>query len=176
MVHEKWFISDTHFFHPNIIKFLHAGERLRSFASLDDMHETIVKNWNAVVGPNDFVYHLGDVTFQYHRPFQELMHSLNGHKRLIVGNHDKLKQEGLLKHFVKVDLWKGFPKEGFTCTHIPLPLTSLRDGDFCVHGHTHKNLMGPGYFNVCVETIDYTPVHISKITDARACYLNHKHN
>lgn len=160
----KWFIGDTHFFHANILKFEQNGKRLRRFGSLELMHETIIDNWNALVKDGDYVYHLGDVTFQYHKPFQELMHRLKGSKRLIVGNHDKLKQEGLLKHFEKVELWKGFKEFDFTCTHIPARLDNLRDGHFNVHGHTHAFKMEDAhYINVCVETRDYSPVHLDTI-------------
>lgn len=167
MVHEKWFISDTHFFHTNMLKFTKKdGHRVRPFNSIDEMHELIAKNWNSRVHPQDYIYHLGDVTFQYHRPFQELMWSLNGHKRLIVGNHDKLKQEGLLKHFDKVELWRGFKEYDFTLTHIPMMLDRLRDGKFNVHGHTHETCLdNPHYINVCVEVRDYTPVHLDEILE-----------
>jgi calcineurin-like phosphoesterase family protein len=165
MMHDKWFISDTHFFHTNILKFTDGnGQRLRPFNSLDEMHETMIEKWNSVVKDNDYVYHLGDVTFQYHRPFNTLMHRLKGHKRLIVGNHDKLKQPGLLIHFDKVELWKGFKEHGFTCSHIPLLLQSLRDGHFNVHGHMHSNEMDdPHYITVCVEKRNYTPVSLDTI-------------
>jgi calcineurin-like phosphoesterase family protein len=166
-VHEKWFISDTHFFHANILKFTDdKGARIRPFQSLDEMHETIVRNWNTVIGHNDYVYHLGDVTFQYHKPFQELMYSLKGNKRLILGNHDKVLQPGLLKHFNKVMTWHGFKEEDFTATHFPHMLHALRDGDFNVHGHIHQNKMNdPHYINVCVETRDYKPVHMDTIRE-----------
>jgi calcineurin-like phosphoesterase family protein len=130
------------------------------------MHELMVKNWNDNVQPNDYVYHLGDVTFQYHRPFQDLMWSLNGDKRLIVGNHDKLKQEGLLKHFSKIMLWHGFKEEDFTASHLPLRLEGLRDGHFNVHGHTHETCMeDPHYLNVSVEVRNYTPVHLDTLLE-----------
>jgi len=163
--HEKWFISDTHFFHTNILKFVDGnGVRIRQFASLDDMHNTIIRNWNSVVGVNDYVYHLGDVTFQYHKPFQSIMYCLNGDKRLIVGNHDKLKQEGLLKHFSKVMYWHGFKEENFTATHFPHRLDKLRDGTFNVHGHTHNNDEEDlHYINVSVEAINYKPVNMDWI-------------
>lgn len=161
-LHEKWFISDTHFFHANILKFTHGEGRLRPFNSLEEMHEEIVGKWNNCVGHNDFVYHLGDVTFQYHRPFQELMYRLKGSKHLIIGNHDKVKQDGLLKHFDKVMLWHR--EENFTAVHIPLMLSSLRAGKFCVHGHTHANkLDDPHYINICVEVTGYRPVHMDEI-------------
>lgn len=165
MKHEKWFISDTHFFHANILKFVNdKGHRIRPFNSLEEMHEIMIERWNGLVKPNDYVYHLGDVTFQYHRPFQELMHRLNGDKRLIVGNHDKLKQEGLLKHFSKVMLWHGFKEEDFTVSHMPLRLESLRDGYYNVHGHIHDaHMEDPRYINVSVEVRDYYPVHLDQI-------------
>lgn len=169
MAHEKWFISDTHFFHTNILKFTHKPEgeperRVRPFNSLDEMHEYMVERWNRNVKVQDYIYHLGDVTFQYHKPFNELMSRLNGHKRLIVGNHDKIKQPSLHQWFEKIELWKGFKQEDFTATHIPLRLESLRDGKFNVHGHTHQNsLTDKHYINVSVEVRDYTPVHIDTI-------------
>lgn len=164
-IHEKWFISDTHFFHDNILKFKNKDEKpLRPFKSIEEMHSVLVNRWNALVQPQDYVYHLGDVTFQYHRPFQELMYSLNGHKRLIVGNHDKLKQEGLIKHFDKVMLWHGFKECGFVASHMPLKEGHFRDGKFNVHGHLHNNTIDDRhYINICVERTDYRPIHIEEI-------------
>lgn len=167
MIHEKWFTSDTHLFHANVLKFMHGDKRLRhEFNSLDEMHEAIVERWNKNIRPQDYVYHLGDVTFQYHAPFNELMSRLNGHKRLIIGNHDKLKQGGLLQWFDKVMLWHGFKEHNFTATHIPLRLDSIRDGAFNIHGHTHARCLDdPHYINVSVEVRDYTPVHIDTIVE-----------
>lgn len=164
-VHEKWFISDTHFFHANILKFLDdQGHRIRPFNSLEEMHEIMIERWNYMVKPDDYVYHLGDVTFQYHGKFNELMHRLNGDKRLILGNHDKVKQPGLLQHFSKVMVWHGFKEENFTATHFPHRLESLRDGAFNVHGHIHQNHMEDlHYINVSVEVRDYYPVHMDQI-------------
>jgi calcineurin-like phosphoesterase family protein len=160
MIHEKWFVSDTHFFHENIIRF--CG---RPFANAEIMNENLVKNWNSVVGKNDFVYHLGDVFIGgSERDQNELLYSLNGHKRLIVGNHDKLKSKVLQNGFDKIDLWKGFKEGDFTAVHIPLRLNNLRDGGFCVHGHIHTNLEEDiHYINVCVEHRNYTPVHLDQI-------------
>lgn len=164
-VHEKFFISDTHFFHSNILKFTDSqGKKTRPWDTLDDMHEYMVKKWNSVVKNNDNVYHLGDVTFKYDKDFNNLMSRLNGRKRLILGNHDKIKGTNLLQWFEKVELWKGFKEYNFTAVHIPLMLQSLRDGAYCVHGHVHQNsLNNPNYINVSVEVRDYTPVHIDQI-------------
>lgn len=164
-VHEKWFISDTHFFHANILKFTgDDGERIRPFNSLDEMHEIMIENWNSVVKDNDYIYHLGDVTFQYHGGFNNLMSRLKGKKRLIIGNHDKIWNPALSMWFEKAALWKGFSEYNFTAVHIPLEIKRLRDGAFCVHGHIHQNVEpDPRYINVCVEQVNYTPVHIDEI-------------
>ncbi len=122
------------------------------------------------VKPEDNVYHLGDVACGYggdDKALSRLLFSLNGRKRLIVGNHDHLKSPALHKAFEKIELWKGFnitAKGAFTCTHIPIAKKHLRDGDFNVHGHLHNNLSGDDHcISVCVELRDYTPVHLDTI-------------
>lgn len=164
-----WFISDTHFFHENILKFTDNDGRLirPGFSCAEEMNEHMVERWNGVVKPQDKVWHLGDVAFKTTEKANQLDHllsRLNGHKRMLVGNHDNLKSVALMHRFEKVELWKGFKEEGFTCTHIPLRLDSLRDGTVNVHGHTHQNwLRDPGYINVCVEPRNYTPVHMDEL-------------
>ena len=170
-VHEKFFTSDTHFFHANILKFTDdAGNRIRPFDGVEEMHEYMIEKWNSVVGDNDYVYHLGDVTFRYDGGFNNLMTRLKGKKRLIVGNHDKIWNPALQLHFEKVDIWKGFSNKGdegrggFTASHFKLRLETLRDGTCNVHGHTHQNIdPDKHYINVCGEVRDYTPVHMDQI-------------
>lgn len=171
MAYDKWFISDTHFFHENILTFTDkkTGALIRPFSSLEEMNETMVQNWNKVIKPYDKVYHLGDVTFGLHKyrsEFNTLMHRLNGKKRLTVGNHDKLKDPDLFSHFEKVEYWIGFKKHNFTATHFPIRLDSLRDGKFCVHGHSHQNKMAdPHYINVSVEVRDFAPTSLDTILE-----------
>jgi calcineurin-like phosphoesterase family protein len=52
----KFYISDLHFGHQKCIDF-----DSRPFKSLDDMHETMIQNWNSVVSKGDLVYVLGDM-------------------------------------------------------------------------------------------------------------------
>lgn len=169
-----WFISDTHFFHDNILKFTgDDGKRIRpEFETVDEMNWHMVECWNKVVKTQDKVWHLGDVSSKTTDKAGEvsaLLQKLNGHKRLVVGNHDNLKAPSLMNNFEKVELWKGFKdgnylEKAFTCSHIPLMLSSLRDGKVNVHGHIHQNKMKEkGYINVCVEHRNYTPVHYDTI-------------
>ena len=80
-----FFTSDQHFCHTNIIKMCD-----RPFADLDEMHGTLINNWNATVHKGDEVYILGD--FQYKGNGQSatnILNKLSGKKYLIKGNHEK---------------------------------------------------------------------------------------
>lgn len=78
-----WFTSDTHFGHANIIR--HCQ---RPFSSAPEMDEALITNWNAVVQPEDIVWHLGDFAFRSARAPQDYLSRLNGTKHLVWGNHD----------------------------------------------------------------------------------------
>ena len=78
---KTFYTSDTHFGHENIIRY--SG---RPFSSVEEMNSTMIENWNSLVGPDDTVWHLGDVVMNV-----KWLHSvsqLNGQKILVAGNHD----------------------------------------------------------------------------------------
>ena len=81
---EKLFwTSDTHFNHKNIMEYCK-----RPFASIEEMNETIIENWNRVVSPDATVFHLGDFAFGTIAQWEEVRARLNGNIHLILGNHD----------------------------------------------------------------------------------------
>lgn len=80
-----FFTSDTHFGHKNIIKFSN-----RNFQTIEEMDTALIKNWNAIVSPNDYVYHLGDFAFCSIERVESILSQLNGNKQFIFGNHDKV--------------------------------------------------------------------------------------
>lgn len=132
----------------------------------------MIENWNKVVRPGDKVYHLGDVYMGDGDRFLRNFARLNGKKRLILGNHDEIKQRDRVKLdtlFEKVLLFRSFKDfgRGLMLTHVPVHPTSIiraGEGAVNVHGHIHnkKSPKGP-YFCVCVEQIDYTPIHIEDV-------------
>ena len=77
-----WFTSDTHFGHQK--EFLWAP---RGFNSIEEHDEMIIHNWNEVVGPNDDVYHLGDVMLNDNEHGLECLKRLNGKIHITIGNH-----------------------------------------------------------------------------------------
>jgi calcineurin-like phosphoesterase family protein len=77
-----YFTSDHHFWHANVIKYCN-----RPFASVEEMNEMMVKNWNDIIKPEDDVYVLGDFSMAF-RSVELYSARLMGRKFLISGNHD----------------------------------------------------------------------------------------
>lgn len=174
-----WYTSDSHFRHENIIKYSN-----RPFKHADEMDECLIERWNEVVKPEDHVWHLGDVTMMRSAnqrwDLYGIIRKLNGHKRLILGNHD---------HFpVSVYIEAGFEKikaswvhDNLLLTHIPVHPDSLGRFGACVHGHTHNNCYpavvkeddkGYGkhrrvvpYVNICVEQTNYRPISLEEVKE-----------
>ena len=155
-------ISDTHFGHAKIITFTGAdGQRIRPFDSIEAMDEHIVDRWNATVRPQDHVYHLGDVAMR--KEHLATVRRLNGHKRLIPGNHDIFD--------VKDYLAAGFQKmcgmrvlNQWLLTHIPIHPMSMERFSGNVHGHIHELSSPAGrYVNVSAEAVNYTPVALEAL-------------
>lgn len=157
MSREIFVISDTHFQHENIIKYCN-----RPFNSVEEMNDTMIKNWNSVVRDQDIVYHLGDV-YMGKRP--EFLRNLKGRKRLILGNHDNGKDQLLGAVFEKILVWRMFPEFGLLLTHVPVHSSTLSEKcPINVHGHIHEKVpYSKQYVNVSVERINYTPLNIEEI-------------
>jgi calcineurin-like phosphoesterase family protein len=156
-------ISDSHFGHAGILAFKRPdGTSLRDFASVEEMDEHMIDRWNAVVRPQDHVYHLGDVAMK--RTCIETVVRCNGHKRLVRGNHDVYKTKDYLKFFDEV--YGSRVLDGIIFTHIPIHTESLGRFKANVHGHVHaspQGHFGPMYYNVSAEAIDYTPVALEDL-------------
>ena len=80
---KKFYISDLHFGHRNVIGFDH-----RPFMDVDDMDRCLIQLWNGRVQPEDTVYVLGDFCYKSERAPEWYLRQLRGHKILIIGNHD----------------------------------------------------------------------------------------
>ena len=78
-----WVTSDTHFGHDR--DFVYGP---RGFESISEHDKKIIENWNEVIQPDDVVYHLGDVMLNDNEYGMKCLSQLNGHIRIIRGNHD----------------------------------------------------------------------------------------
>jgi calcineurin-like phosphoesterase family protein len=176
-------IGDTHFWHKRIQEF--EPIRLQLGPDVETMTWEIAKRWNSVVQPEDIVYHLGDLAFQLGTKAAELKHlclSLNGQKRLILGNHDRKDVNGVPTREPRINYEElGFEfvsKEplnfdGYTLSHEPILDTKV----FNIHGHIHSSvkehrseeappLNSPLHFNASIENLpDFKPILLWDILD-----------
>lgn len=157
-----WTISDTHFGHANMLTFKREDgiTPVRQFENVEEMDEVMVDNWNRIVKPQDHVYHLGDVCMN--PKHLDICFRLNGHKRLILGNHDHWDMRKYQPYFEKIFASRVF--DGMIMTHIPVHVDSLGRFGANVHGHVHLNsLPDPRYVNACVEVRRFAPVALEDI-------------
>ena len=161
---KRYFISDMHFGHENIIKYEN-----RPFESSAAMDAAIVGNWNKAVKKDDLVYVLGDVSFYPKEKTAQIISSLSGRKLLVLGNHDMRHSEKFWKD-VGFEFVSRYPicLDGFYwLSHDTMFLTSSMPY-VNIHGHIHSKTMSTNsepnqYVNVSVEQIDYTPVFFEDI-------------
>ena len=77
-----YFTSDTHFYHNNIVQLCD-----RPFRDYDEMHRTLVLNWNSMVRDTDEIYILGDFIHKGNgEEANKILKKLKGKKYLIRGN------------------------------------------------------------------------------------------
>lgn len=156
---EKWFIGDTHFGHRGILSY---EPEFRPFKSLEEHNEELIKRWNAVVKPDDKVYHLGD--FCLNRSSLGIAKLLHGRKILIMGNHDTFRtQEYLDAGFERLHGTLQF--ENLILTHVPVHPHQLEYRFFAnVHGHLHsKKIPDWRYLNVSCENTNLTPITLEEV-------------
>jgi len=159
-------ISDTHFGHENVLRFKDDdGAYIRSgFSGIRDHDEHIIEKWNDVVREHDIVYHLGDVYFASEGYAKSILNRLNGRKRLIVGNHDKVKSKVLYDSFQKISMWRMFPKLKVVLTHVPIFIDGKAKYTRNIHGHIHqKESPTAKHINASCEAINYTPIDIEEL-------------
>lgn len=129
------------------------------------MDETLVRNWNSVVGDTDVVYHLGDLALGDSERWQGILSRLRGYKVFVVGNHDRIfageKERQRIKWDEKYHEWFDEVYDNYmgltlsngtvvNLSHFPYDGDSHGgdryvdyrlpdDGVPLIHGHTHRD-------------------------------------
>ncbi len=161
-------VSDTHFGHLGVCKFLKEDgiTKLRPWDTPEEMDEEMVKRWNETVGPNDKVYHLGDVVIN--RKALHILYRLNGTKVLIKGNHDIFKLDEYTPFFKDVRAYHVLA--GKILSHIPIYSDGLHRFGTNIHGHLHDRRvrlptggLDTRYHSVCVEHTDFAPIALESV-------------
>jgi len=185
-----FFTSDHHFYHANVINYC-----ARPFATVEDMNEAMVKNWNETVGPDDTVYCLGDFSMAF-RSVELFSNRLNGIKYLVPGNHDfchsyhkKSRNEDKRKEWIKKyeeNGWIVLPEQTtldlpeigvVNLCHHPYILIDARDdkylkwrpkddGKWLLCGHVHEKWkVVDKMINIGVDQWGFKPVSVKQIQE-----------
>lgn len=147
-----FFTSDHHFGHAKIIAYCD-----RPYTSVEEMDRDLIARWNAVVGEDDTVYHLGDFTLGGPDEAQRYFRQLNGSIHVLPGSHDS-KWFGRQDYFSKSDpivhepplLTLGFPRKGrkglvIVLCHYAMRVWPLSHyGSLHLYGHSHGRLPPEG--------------------------------
>lgn len=158
-----WFTADTHFGHANIIRYCN-----RPFTSVGEMDGAIVAAWNAVVRPDDDVWHLGDFAFRNARDASSYLRRLQGRIHLIWGNHDSEE----VRHLPGWASSQPMAEIVVESTRLVLLHYGMRvwprshHGALHFYGHSHGTL--PGDRQSCDVGVDnaawgYRPVSLAEI-------------
>lgn len=167
--------SDTHFGHDR--EFLWGPRGFRSYPEHD---ETIIANWNAVVGPEDDVYVLGDLMLGNNEHGLECLRRLNGKLHIVWGNHDTDVRKELyaqLPNAVEICGWSTmlrYRKYHFYLSHFPtltgnLEKESLKQCTLNLFGHTHSRDKffedRPYMYNISLDANGNTPVLLDDVIE-----------
>lgn len=166
-----FFTSDHHFGHTNIIKFSQ-----RPFQDLQEMNETLIQRWNEKVGPDDVVYHLGDVALTKDREMvHNILERLNGTIYLIQGNHEGAalnhrKRFAWIKDYHELSVKDADAPNGkrkIILFHYAMRVwRSDFRGTWHLYGHSHGNLPDKKdrlAFDVGVDCHDFYPLSYEEV-------------
>ncbi len=170
-------IGDHHYYHHNILHYTRSN-----FSDILNMNEYIVRKHNETVSKEDIVIFLGDFCFK-NSGIKEMMERMNGHKYLILGNHDP---KSIIKNYPNLGL------EGVFTTPIKImdnylshePLIDLENMDLSFslilnefkkeshsinyHGHIHtSDFISLAHKNVTCEMLDYNPLLIGQTENSK---------
>ena len=161
-----FFTADTHFGH--------GGARAlyrRPFASVAETDAAMIERWNAAVGPEDEVWHLGDFAIgPKPAALAALLARLRGRKHLVTGNNDGPATLGL-EGWASVQPYAELTLDGrglVLCHYAFRSWRNMHRGWLNLHGHSHGRLKPlPRQADVGVDAWDFRPVALAEILDRR---------
>lgn len=168
------YISDLHLFHNKILELCD-----RPFGNVQQMHETIIRNWKRKVKIYDTVYILGDVGMFHANEIADILKSLPGNKYLITGNHDKwnLRNKHFSSSFEDISPFMEIKDNGrkVVLSHYPMEeWDGYFKGFYHVHGHVHKNddelKRIERRYNVSADRLNFEPCTLDEIIELDKAY------
>lgn len=133
-----YYIGDIHFKDQRIFELCS-----RPFKSLEEFENIIISNWNKVVTDDDTVYVLGDISKDDDFAGVDLYKKLNGHKHLIIGNHDwhilsHARKSKIFESFKTITLINDSGRQVCLCHYPIMDWIEYNKGSYHIYGHIHN--------------------------------------
>lgn len=181
-----FYIADTHFGDERIFNLCS-----RPFQDLAEYQKVLCCRWNKKVNSTDTVYVLGDIANEDFESLSAILNKLNGHKHLIVGNHD----EKIIKTISKSKIFEtmGFIKlindngrQVCLCHYPLLDWVGFNQSGFHIYGHIHNKTVRQGQvyaqikeyykdkraYNAGVDVVGFEPVTLDEIIKLKEKNIN----
>ena len=160
-----YFTSDTHFADPRILRI----DR-RPFPDMAEHDVALIRNWNAIVGQEDDIWHLGDFMLPRGGNCDQLLSMLNGRKHLVIGNNDPASTTAAtgwtsVQHYAEIVL----DEHVLILCHYPFRTwNKMGRKSINLHGHSHGKLKPlPRQYDVGVDARSLRPVTLSQLLASR---------
>jgi calcineurin-like phosphoesterase family protein len=126
------------------------------------MNKALISNWNQVVQPEDTVYVLGDFMMGSNPELaRSFLDQLQGHKHLVLGNHDRLKPWDWVDAGFESVHTTLLLKSNIYLAHDPAIYNALPPDSILLCGHIHTLftvLPDKRVVNVGVDVQHFAPV------------------
>jgi calcineurin-like phosphoesterase family protein len=132
------------------------------------MEAVLIANWNAAVGPDDEVWHLGDFARGGKRA-AAVLPRLHGTKHLILGNLDD--DADLVHGWADIQAYAEIEldRQGLVLCHYPFrSWNGMHRGWLNLHGHSHGRLKPLArQVDVGVDAHGFQPVRLAELLAGR---------
>jgi calcineurin-like phosphoesterase family protein len=155
-----FFTADTHWGHGGAL-----GLYRRPFPSVTAMDAAMVANWQAVVGEDDEVWHLGDFAVGRRVDVATVLAQLPGRKHLVTGNNDSPATIAL-PGWTSVQPYAEIVVGGVSlvlCHYAFRTWRNVARGSVNLHGHSHGRLKPlPRQVDVGVDVWGFRPITLAE--------------
>lgn len=134
-------------------------------------NEMLIDLYNSVVNNQDQVYIIGDFCMGFDLfTIKNECRKFKGNKILLLGNHDKLKEQDYIKAgFVDATSRPIKIDDNVILSHYPMQIDRINKKFIYLYGHVHGKESGLEIFKntkcVCLEKTDFKPIDLDQTID-----------
>ncbi len=160
-----FFSTDWHIGHTNVLEF-----DKRPFDNIDKHDETILANYNSIVGSDDDFYYLGDMFMNKNKNAEGFISRMMGKLHFIKGNHD---HKDTRKLYAKYGEYLGqqekivIQDQEIILNHFPMRTwDKSHRGSWHLYGHHHGKIEKEPWgksMDVAINIWDYKPVSFETV-------------